>query len=382
MRTSELSDQEFNKWYNRSTSKYQGCAVFQGKTGISSLRESYDREVVEYKPFTEEIVENKITQVRLFIKRKYRDIVLKDLSSVKEKSRLKFEIDTSLSVKHDNIVKFYRCLYEDITTERSILWSSYIFLAMEYCDLGPSMVIDKNFKPKSNRVVDTVTRRKLRFTRFKTYHKDEERHFYTVEEVRQILTPIVEALCYLHNHESRIAHLDLKPDNILLTRQGNGEVVPKLTDFGVSISKKFLQNKTGKCLSAPGGTVWFHSLERFKPFDPYKDDVWGIGITMYVYLTGFLLSENGFKVTKANYIGKRRVISKMKKREALKYPWLKTWCQIHPGKRATMETVLDDLKDNNFVLYQKPTRGSVRSFMSISTQPTASMREVSREGNE
>ena len=44
----------------------------------------------------------------------------------------------------------------------------------------------------------------------------------------QIIKGICEGLCYLH--KKRILHLDLKPDNILM----NDQMVPKITDFGLS----------------------------------------------------------------------------------------------------------------------------------------------------
>ena len=51
-----------------------------------------------------------------------------------------------------------------------------------------------------------------------------------VERVRRVLRQVVRALEAVHAH--RVVHRDLKPSNILITSQGNAEVV-KVTDFGI-----------------------------------------------------------------------------------------------------------------------------------------------------
>lgn len=35
-------------------------------------------------------------------------------------------------------------------------------------------------------------------------------------------------------HQSGFAHLDIKPDNVLLDVDDNGQMVPIITDFGIS----------------------------------------------------------------------------------------------------------------------------------------------------
>ena len=43
---------------------------------------------------------------------------------------------------------------------------------------------------------------------------------------------IAHGLCYLHSLEVPLQHLDLKPDNILITLDGE----PKISDFGLAKS--------------------------------------------------------------------------------------------------------------------------------------------------
>ena len=53
-----------------------------------------------------------------------------------------------------------------------------------------------------------------------------------VADAAEVLLPILSALS--HAHQVGIVHRDLKPDNIFLAREPDGEIIPKLLDFGIS----------------------------------------------------------------------------------------------------------------------------------------------------
>ncbi len=55
--------------------------------------------------------------------------------------------------------------------------------------------------------------------------------------VWNLMGQLSSALSYLHNHNPRILHRDLKPDNILGVTSPRGGLVFKLADFGLA---KFL----------------------------------------------------------------------------------------------------------------------------------------------
>lgn len=82
-------------------------------------------------------------------------------------------------------------------------------------------------------------------------------------------------------HSLGIAHRDLKPNNILLTK----DKVVKIADFGLSNMYKIgnkLQSPVGSpCYAAP-------ELIQGKSYNPLDIDLWSFGIIMYVLLTGEL----------------------------------------------------------------------------------------------
>ncbi|MGH2496252.1 MAG: serine/threonine protein kinase [Ktedonobacteraceae bacterium] len=96
-----------------------------------------------------------------------------------------------------------------------------------------------------------------------------------------IMTPIVDALTYLHQQEPPIVHRDIKPDNIIVPMDG-GEAV--LVDFGTA--KEFVHDGTT--------TVFRHGSPGYAPIEQYspgsrtnlRTDVYGLGATLYTLLTG------------------------------------------------------------------------------------------------
>jgi serine/threonine protein kinase len=62
----------------------------------------------------------------------------------------------------------------------------------------------------------------------------------------QIIKGICAGLHYLHM-EKRILHMDLKPSNILL----NNDMVPKITDFGLSRPTEYSNTMSTNHFSSP-----------------------------------------------------------------------------------------------------------------------------------
>ena len=118
------------------------------------------------------------------------------------------------------------------------------------------------------------------------------RTFYSEETVGVIIKGLTRAVTHLHNNG--VAHMDIKPSNILLAQPGTDDRLKasdiKLIDFG-SLTR-FTKGKSD--VTAIAGTPYFAAPEivivyhlggKGTPFDE-RCDVWSIGILAYILLTG------------------------------------------------------------------------------------------------
>lgn len=92
-------------------------------------------------------------------------------------------------------------------------------------------------------------------------------------EAMEIAKKVLSALSFAHKHQ--IVHRDIKPHNIILTREG--EI--KVTDFGIARAGTSTMTQTGTIL----GTAHYLSPEQARGQD--------VGITSDIYSTGIVLYE-------------------------------------------------------------------------------------------
>ncbi|XP_015846268.3 putative sperm motility kinase W [Peromyscus maniculatus bairdii] len=104
-----------------------------------------------------------------------------------------------------------------------------------------------------------------------------ERYFLEEDEARPIFQQVVSGVHFLH--QKRIAHRDIKLENILIDRAGN----VKLCDFGMA-----RQLADGQMLEEFGGTLDYLAPEILarKPYDGLAGDMWSLGVLLYVVVTG------------------------------------------------------------------------------------------------
>lgn len=87
----------------------------------------------------------------------------------------------------------------------------------------------------------------------------------------------MQGLDYLHSH--KIAHGDLKPDNLLLG--ANGHI--KIADFGSS-----QLTRVGDLVNRSAGTPAFMAPEMCtgEPYHARLADVWALGVCLYMFIFG------------------------------------------------------------------------------------------------
>lgn len=96
---------------------------------------------------------------------------------------------------------------------------------------------------------------------------------------------VASGLAYLHSHQPPIIHQDIKPDNILILK--NGDFV--ITDFGISRQLRSTLRKSAMSLNS-AGAISYMGPERFsKQYHAVKaSDIWSLGVSIYELATGEL----------------------------------------------------------------------------------------------
>ncbi len=104
-----------------------------------------------------------------------------------------------------------------------------------------------------------------------------------VSEVVTLLSPIVDALDYIH--QRGIVHRDLKPSNILLRPAANDAYQPMLMDFGIAKTDEAQSSLTG---TGAVGTIDYMAPEQSmssKDVD-LRADIYAMGVIGFEMLTG------------------------------------------------------------------------------------------------
>ena len=70
--------------------------------------------------------------------------------------------------------------------------------------------------------------------------------------------PLLKGIKFMHNREKPVVHRDLKPGNVLISKDDSGNLRAKVADFGLS---KMQQHSTAPLSSNPGSTWQYNPPE-------------------------------------------------------------------------------------------------------------------------
>ena len=166
-----------------------------------------------------------------------------DKKYIKNKKRLKTEIDLLRATDHPNIIKLYET-FED---------KHHLYLIMEECNGGELF----------ERLAKNAKNNKM----------------YTEKDAAKIMKQILEAMNYLHYHG--VCHRDLKPENILFSSMEESSQL-KLIDFGLSKVVKTMDD----IIKGEVGTTYYMAPEVILGNYNEKCDVWSCGVILYIMLSG------------------------------------------------------------------------------------------------
>lgn len=97
-----------------------------------------------------------------------------------------------------------------------------------------------------------------------------------------IMVAVLAALQHAHDHG--VVHRDLKPTNIFLHTDSDGQVTPKLLDFGIAKAEESrIETRTGDAL----GTPQYMSPEQVRAVDlDGRSDLFSVAVVLYEIITG------------------------------------------------------------------------------------------------
>ena len=106
------------------------------------------------------------------------------------------------------------------------------------------------------------------------------------EDLWRFIRDVSAGLSYLHSQQPPVIHQDIKPDNILILK--NGDFV--ITDFGISRQLRASLRKSAMNVNAAAGSISYMGPERFsKQNQAVKaSDIWSVGASVYELAVGDL----------------------------------------------------------------------------------------------
>jgi len=155
--------------------------------------------------------------------------------------KIRREIATMKGLAHENVVQFYEAFEDD----------RHVYVCMEYV--------------KGGELFDQLIKQGR----------------YSERKAAHIIRGIIKGL--QHIHDAGIAHCDIKPENIMFASEDVDSPV-KIIDFGMA--QRVTRGKIG-WLTDQCGTYAYRSPEQLDQKYTRACDMWAVGVTTFMLLTGF-----------------------------------------------------------------------------------------------
>lgn len=138
-------------------------------------------------------------------------------------------------------------------------------------------------------------------------------------------------------HRTGLAHLDLNPENLMVSRMDDGGIRVKILDFGLAKPVEGWRPEPAHAREAVRGTVFFMAPEQFEGgVVDGRADVYALGCVFYHALTGRhpFEGELAAQVVTAHLLHKREPLERLRPDLGAFIPaWVDWMMSREPGKR-------------------------------------------------
>lgn len=202
----------------------------------------------------------------------------------------------ALLTSHENLVRYYSGWIEP---------DGRFFLQLEYCNSGClDDLIEKN---------------------------REEKNVFNEQQLITILHQLSDVLTFMHKND--LAHMDIKPSNIMLCQYSNDNFIYKLTDLG-HVSQISLST-----IDEDGDSRYLalEVIQKYnsKKLNLNKCDIFSLGLTLYVCATNYNLPKQGNEWQQLRFNISQYLHSIVQCTKEFNEFLLERMCNIDPNQRPT-----------------------------------------------